>query len=211
MILFLTAFLTARHILPPVFFPNRINDIRDAVLHLIRVVHVSVHREGGGGVTEAHLYLLRADFALGKKRRVRMAERMKADVGGKPELTFQTAKDACHRCERHGTLHVVQSAEYIGILRHTQPLPEKLLGERILPREEILHGGVGECDRAHAALRLGCPLIFLFSVLARFCDVNARPLEIEVRLAQCNNLAATQPCVPCELEDVFELRAGNRL
>lgn len=162
-------------------------------------------------MTEAHLYLFRADLALGEECRVRMAERMKADVGGEIQPSLQTAKDACHRCERHGALEVIQSAEHIGLLRHAQPLLEKRLGEYLLPCEEILHGGIGERDRADAALRLGCALIFLFGVLARFRDMDACTLEVKVRPAQRDNLAATQPRVPCELENVLELRAGNRL
>ena len=51
-------------------------------------MHISVHREGGGGVTEAHLNLLRADFLLGEKCRVRVPERMEADVCGEVELCF---------------------------------------------------------------------------------------------------------------------------
>ena len=52
----------------------------DPLLHLLRAVHVSVHRKGGGGVTKTHLYLFRADFLLSEYRRMRMAEGMKAQV-----------------------------------------------------------------------------------------------------------------------------------
>ncbi len=64
---FLTAFLTAWHVLSAVFFADHVDGFRDTVLHLLRVVHIPVHREGGGGMTEAHLYLFRADLLLGEE------------------------------------------------------------------------------------------------------------------------------------------------
>ena len=88
-------FLTAFPFSSTVFFANRIDHLRDSVLHLIRIVDVPVHRKGCGGMTEAHLYLLRADFLLGEECCVRVSERMEANVCGKIELTFQAAKYAC--------------------------------------------------------------------------------------------------------------------
>ena len=75
--LFLTSFLTSWQ-LSTIFLFTLDHFFGDALLHLLCVVHIAIHREGGRSVTEPYLYLLRADLLLSEERCVRVPEGMKA-------------------------------------------------------------------------------------------------------------------------------------
>lgn len=74
-------------------FPDHVDHLRNPILYLIRVMHISVHREGGGGCPRRTLNLLRTDFLLGEKCRVRVPERVKAYIAWKLELSLEFGED----------------------------------------------------------------------------------------------------------------------
>ena len=74
----------------------------DTLLHLLRVVDVPIRCKRSGGVAETHLYLFRADLLLGEERRVRVAERMEAQIGGQVQPLLEVGEDVRHCIQSNG-------------------------------------------------------------------------------------------------------------
>ena len=112
-------------------------------------------------MTETHLYLFRADLLLCEERSVCMAEGMEAEVGGELQPLLEVGEEMCHSGQCDWLRLVAQRAENVAVLCERDTLPQEDRRERLPPREEVLYGSGGKCDRAGAVCRLCCALVLL--------------------------------------------------